>query len=132
MTLHTHPLHRISGPKGFDFPLLIIRHEPQVRDIPTYETLPRILDWTTTHFLRVFVGIEEALGVEVLDLVDPWPKLSVFEDLGRGRSHGQSEYDNVGDTSRIRCVYILSYAWKMCTGHTFCTGTYYIPLERVT
>ena len=29
---YTHPLDRISGPKRFDFPLLIVRREPQVRD----------------------------------------------------------------------------------------------------
>ena len=69
--------------------------------IPTYEALLRTLDRTATHFLRVFVGIEETLCVEVLDLVDPWPKLSVFEDLGRGGSHGQNEYGNVGNTSRM-------------------------------
>ena len=38
----------------------------------------------TTRFPRVFMDIEEALGVKVLDLVDPCFELSIFEDGLRG------------------------------------------------
>ena len=77
----THSLDRISGPKGFYFPLPIVRREPLV-EIRTYDppSLSKILGGTTTQFPRVFMDINIAFGVKVLDLVDPCLQFSVFED----------------------------------------------------
>jgi len=41
-----------------------------------------IFGGTTAHFPRVYLNVEVCLGVNVLDLVDPWLQLSVFEDRG--------------------------------------------------
>ena len=38
--MDAYPLYRISGSKGFDFPLPIVRHEPQVRDTDVRSPFP--------------------------------------------------------------------------------------------
>ena len=51
------------------------------------------------------MDVKICLGIEVLDLVDPWLEFSVFKDegrvVGRGQGHGwQIERDDVGSTSK--------------------------------
>jgi len=71
---YTYHLNRISTPKPFNLPLLIIRYVKHRRRIPTHErpSLPEIVEGTTTYFPRVYVDVEEYLGVDTLDLVDDW------------------------------------------------------------
>ena len=69
---------------------------------------------------RMHLDIDVCLGVNVLDLVDPWLEFSVFEDrkevAGRVQGHGRNEHGSVGNTSRPR-RYILSYALKTRVSH---------------
>ena len=48
-------------------------------------------DGTTTQVPRVYLNIEEGLGVDILNLVDPRPQLPIFEDgrggVGRNQGH---------------------------------------------
>jgi len=39
---------------------------------------------TATHVSRVYLNIEEGFTVNVLDLVDSWSQLPMFEDGGGG------------------------------------------------
>jgi len=67
---------------------------------------------TTTHFPRVFMDINVAQSVKVLDLVGPCLQLSVFED------HGQNKWGSVENAGRSRC-YVLSQTPITCARHTF-------------
>ena len=51
-------------------------------DVPTHKA-PSMTDvplGTTAHFPRVDFDIKVSVGIDVLDLVDPWLQFSIFED----------------------------------------------------
>jgi len=89
-----HPLDRVPGPKLFYFPLRMVRCVCNRRRAPAYEAPPffEIFCGTTAHFPRVYLNVEVRLGVDVLDLVDPWFQFPVVEDrrgvTGRVQGHG--------------------------------------------
>jgi len=119
-----HPLYSITGPKLFYFPLQIIRCVCNRRRAPTY-TAPSFLEvfgGTTAHFPRVYFDVKVGVGVNVLDLVDPWFQFPVFEDrsgvTGRIQGHGwQGECDGVESKSQPRRHYCALSAAR--ARHTF-------------
>jgi len=45
-------------------------------------SLSEIFGGTTAHLPRVYFDVEIGLGLDVLDLVDPWLQFSIIEDGG--------------------------------------------------
>ena len=79
---YAHPLYRVSSPKLFDFPLLIVRSVWNRWRKATYEapSLSEIFGGTTAHFPCMYLDIEVGLSVNVLNLVDPGLQPSALKD----------------------------------------------------
>lgn len=87
--LFTYPLQHVSRPEGRDLPLLIVRCANVNQRVRTYEPLFRlqIPVGTTAKLFRVFVDIDERLGVHVLDLVNSRLQPPAFK--GGGETTGR-------------------------------------------
>ena len=97
--MYTHPLHGIPSAKGFDFPLLVVRHTNHKLPKQTYEapSLRKGCGWSATHVFRVVMDVHVGLGVEVLDSIDSWLQFSVLED-GRGIVSGSCGHSRASAT----------------------------------
>ena len=94
--LHTHTSYGISGPERHDFPLVIVRHRNdglrERKQAHESISLLKVLGRASAHDSRVHFDIGVGLGVNILDLVNPWLQFSVLEDgrgvVGRIQGHG--------------------------------------------
>ena len=71
---------------------------------------------------RVHLDIDVCLGVDVLDLVEPWLQFSVFENrkgvVGRVQGHGQNEHERQrGEHQQAAILYIVVRIENTCRPH---------------
>ena len=81
---HAHPPYCISTSKGFYFPLLIVRHEPQVRDTDLRAPFPlEDLGWGDNTFLSSVHGYQHSPRCKGSGSCRSLPSVSRFQRWSR-------------------------------------------------